>query len=226
MKWLMCMPVMDDEPGIGGGGAPADGVNNDPIAKDSGVGNNDGAGDDEGANPLLAKPKEGEETKKDNAAEPQNEYADDAYAEIIKADEGAGYSFDGDIIKAMTPAFKSAKLSPEQSNTLANEYAKVQMAQQKAEIEARQARIAAWKPRMEQMVKDNPRLIDEANAAINHYCKNNPALEHVIRYTELGSDPDFVQLMADRGREILADTGVGRNAAKGGGNMTFSQAMA
>lgn len=228
MKWLR-FPLMMAEGGEGasGGGEgtppPATGGDNPPANPPANGGDGQPKADDsinDEANPLLKKPEAKTEEK------PVEGPSDEDYLKAFKANEGAKYEFDNDIMKDLVPMFKELNLTPEQSNKLANDYAAMMTARAEKDIADRRARIEAWKPSIDRMVKDNPQLVAEANAAIEHYAKLDPVLEAICRETELGCSPGFLALLADAGRTILSDGGTGTSAPGASGSMNFAQAMA
>jgi hypothetical protein len=226
MNWLR-FPLMMAEGGDGASGGgdgtppPATGGDNPPANPPANPPENgkaaDGSSNDE-ANPLLKKPAKTEE-------KPAEGPSDEDYLKAFKVNEGAKYEFDNDIMKDLVPIFKELNLSPEQSNKLANDYAAMTTARAEKDVDDRRARIEAWKPAIDRMVKDNPQLVAEANAAIEHYAKLDPVLEQLCRETELGCSPGFLALLADAGRTILSDGGTGTSAPGNSGAKTFAQIM-
>jgi hypothetical protein len=196
-------PPANTPPSTEGNPPPATGGNEPPLSE---------------SNPLLQDPpKEGNEGKEgDPAANNPAPMSDEDYAKGITVDEGAEYTLDSDAVKAMVPHLKEAGLNAEQSKKIANELAKYQYETMKAEAEARQARIREWKPQVEAMIRENPNIQAEWQAAMNEIAKYDPILVDVIRNTELGYSPGMLRALSLCGRPLVGDGGIGTQATGGG----------
>lgn len=223
-KFMLPFRLMREEPAgepAGGGGTPpaqpapnpAPNVPEPPVEGEGDTGN---GADDGKPNPGLDPNGGGQ-----NPAPVE----DSAYVEGIKPDEGAEYKFNGDFMKGMIPHFREAGLTPEQANKLANSFAKMSCESRKGEIEAIKKLYSEWTPKVNDMVRENPSFWKEVNAAIGHYFSDDPASEHLIRYTEIGRNPGFLRMLADAGRVHTQDGGVGTTAGAASRDVGFAEAL-
>lgn len=147
------------------------------------------------------------------------------YAKAVVADKDAGYSFDAEAVKAMVPALKEAGLTPEQSNRLANAYARHVQEQADADIRARNARCEAFDKEVQAIIRERPHFADEAMAGLEHYAKERPDLRRIFLETELSHDPAVLRMLADLGRMHLADRGTGTASGVGRSESGFAAAL-
>lgn len=181
-------------------------------------------------NPLFSKPaeqKEGEVTKQEE--QPPLEVSDEDFAKALTVDEGAEYAFDNDLVKEMVPHLKEAGLDTDKAKKLANVLTKAQYERMQAEMQAertaRQERIKAWKPWIEQQMRENPRFSEEVNAGIDAMAKLDPVVAYLYRETEVGFSPAFLTMAALKGREMLTDGGIGTNAGPGATKASFASTI-
>lgn len=159
------------------------------------------------------KPAEGE---KKPVEEKPPEITEQSYIDGIKADAkefGENAKLDEGLIKALAPTLKESGISVENANMIANEIAKYQVA---AAREAYRARVEAFqKMNAESIKRYTPADFKTINAGIDACFKRGGAMNHVIRNSELGADPEFLALMLEVGKRHIEDTGSG--GATGGG---------
>lgn len=200
-----------------------------PAANEKPAETKPGEGDPGEANPLLnPKPEDGEKPdgeKPDGEGNEPVTISDEDFAKGITVDEGAEYAFDSDLVKEMIPHLKDAGLNPEQSKKLANELSKAQFEMVKKEAEARQTRIREWKPQIEAMVRENPAITKEWEAALAQIGKSDPVLVEVIRNTELGHSPGMLEILSLAGKALATDGGIGTQAGGSGGRKGFASVM-
>lgn len=154
--------------------------------------------------------------------EPTAPLSPEAYAEGIKPDEGAKWFFPQDEVKAMAPLLQEVGVTQEQASKLANAFARTRYEQAVKEETERSTRMQGFNNQVREMQLREPKIIEQAQAAISHFCKDSPALMQLFAHTELGCDPAMIRLLACAGRGVVeargingAADGVSGNAPKG-----------
>lgn len=157
-----------------------------------------------------------------NNTEPTAPMTPEVYAEGIKPDEGAKWFFPQDEVKAMAPLLQEVGVTQEQASKLANAFARTRYEQAVKEETERSTRIDGFNREVREMQLREPKIIEQAQAAISHFCKDSPALMQLFAHTELGCDPAMIRLLACAGRGVVeargingATDGVTGNAPKG-----------
>lgn len=154
--------------------------------------------------------------------EPTAPLTPEAYADGIKPDEGAKWFFPQDEVKAMAPLLQEVGVTQEQASKLANAFARTRYEQAVKEETERSTRMQGFNNQVREMQLREPKIIEQAQAAISHFCKDSPALMQLFAHTELGCDPAMIRLLACAGRGVVeargingAADGVSGNAPKG-----------
>lgn len=172
------------------------------------------AGKGENANPNAeAEKKDGEEKKPEEAAPevPLEDYAekvsiDESIAKDVMVDKGA--------MMAVAPLLKEAGVSVEMAGKLLNTLAKYQVEQFK---ERQQERYADNKKMHDAAVAKYSRVdFEQINAGIDAAFKPDGVMNFVVRNSEIGNDPEFLELMKWYGQHRPTDTQPSTAAATGG----------
>ncbi len=195
-----------------GGEKPAENTTAAPSATDnpgdlSKVTLGDG-GKGENANPTAEPEKKPEEAAPEV---PLEDYADkvsidESIAKDVMVDKGA--------MMAVAPLLKEAGVSVEMAGKLLNTLAKYQVEQFK---ERQQERYADNKKMHDAAVAKYSRAdFEQINAGIDAAFKPDGVMNFVVRNSELGNDPEFLELMKWYGQHRPTDTQPSTAAATGG----------
>lgn len=130
------------------------------------------------------------------------------YAEGIVPEKGARWFFEQDLVRQMAPALQELGLSQEQGSKLANAFARTQYDQALKEQAARNERMSAFNAAVKEMTIANPKVLDQARSAIEHFFADSPVLKEIFYKTELGCDPKMITLLAYAGRGLAEAKGL------------------
>lgn len=135
---------------------------------------------------------------------------DETIAKDVEVDPGA--------MKTLAPLLKKANISVETAGELVNALAKYQVEQ----FKARQAERFADNKRMHDAALQKYSKVDfeQINAGIDAAFKRDGVMNFVIRNSEIGNDPEFLELMLWYGQRKPTDT---QPAGSGGGGGTTGQ---
>ncbi len=172
-----------------------------------------GRGENASPKPAAPETKDGGEKKPDEAAPevPLEDYADkvsidESIAQDVMVDKGA--------MMAVAPLLKEAGVSVEMAGRLLNTLAKYQVEQFK---ERQQERYADNKRMHDAAVAKYSRAdFEQINAGIDAAFKPGGTMNFVVRNSELGNDPEFLELMKWYGQHRPTDTQPSTAAATGG----------
>lgn len=240
-KLMMTYPLMGEAGGEGGGGDPAeptpapakDGGGGDPAPAKAGEPAPDPAAKAAGVQdvPFLGKPKEcgdpapakdGEKKPGEQKAEPAKE---EDYLKAMAKDEALlgsdkGLVLDESLYRAMIPKAQELGVSPDALNKMANAMAKAQVERARERMRDRVAYFTKMKD--ESMQRYSQKDFEQINSGIDKWFRPGGAMNHVIRNSELGADPEFLALMHHLGAHVkgdgLAGAGSGAGAGTGDGN--------
>lgn len=226
----------------GADGGAADGgkvaMNCDPP-KDGGAGGKpagtpaDGAADGDGAKPYLGEPKPAGGADGGKGGKPDGEgkdgeggkgapATDEDYMKALAKDEtllgdDKRLTLDADLYRAVLPVMKKHGVTPAAANELANALARAQIDDARARMQERLDYFEKMK--QESLRTYTPRDFEIINAGIDRWFKPGGVMNHVIRNSELGADPEFLALMRHLGEAAAEDgaAGAAEGAGAGGG---------
>ena len=127
-------------------------------------------------------------------ATPAPEINEEDYGKVaIDTDIAADVEVDQGAMKAVAPILKEAGVTPETAGKLVNALARYQVEQ----FKARNAERFADNKRMHDAAVQKYSKMDFAqiNAGIDAAFKPGGIMNYVIRHSELGNDPEFLELM-------------------------------
>lgn len=199
--------------GTGSDTATGGGDGDKPFLGDEGD-DGDGAGDNGGKS-------DDPDNKGDNGdtGDTPKVFEEKDFLAALKKDEALlgndpNSQLDQTLVKAVVPILKEIGVTPEQANKLANAVAKAQLDQGR---EMMRERVAYFKAAKEEAIRKYSKSdFAQIRAGIGAHFKKGGVMDHVIRNSELGADPEFLALMHELGAKHMTDTGTG--AASGGGD--------
>ncbi len=156
------------------------------------------AGDETPADPLdgvtLGDNKPAEQQNAQPATTPAPEINEDDYGKVaIDTDIASDVEVDQGAMKAVAPILKEAGVTPETAGKLVNALARYQVEQ----FKQRNAERFADNKRMHDAAVQKYSKMDFAqiNAGIDAAFKPGGVMNYVIRHSEIGNDPEFLELM-------------------------------
>lgn len=189
--------------------SPAEaGSNDEPVTAASRFLADDNGGDD----------KQPADKSADKSSEPKdesidlNEISDDDYAKaVVPTEDGTDEEPDRSLITAMAADLRTAGISPKVMQPIAKIFDKVIRDIHNKQAEERKASMMAKAKACNEAVSEE--TWKDFARACKEYIKGKPNLEYVIAHTELGSDPDFIDLIAKLGVPLRVERGTSATVA-------------
>lgn len=211
----------DDNGGNGGGGD----LNALGAALDGGKGDAGKGGKGEGNDDKGGKGDDGAAGKGDEGAAGKGA-SDDDYKAALKLDEktfGKDITFDERYLEKMPELFRKHGLDPQKANALANDFAALQRSVDEEAVKKQQA-YQAW--RTDEMRKLNESFLENYDKparetigrAIDKFFKPGTPMFEMVRRTEVGVDPGFLEAMFFIGERLPKDDAAGAAAGAGSGS--------
>ena len=192
------------------------------------------AASDKGEEAKPGDEKPGDEKPAGEEAKPITAEETKSYKDALKLDEkifGKDIGFDERYVEKLPAFFKKYGIDPAKANEMANEFAQMQRSVDEEIVQKRQ-KYNEW--RAAEMQKMNEAFLEKYDKpgrqaigrACDHFFKKGTPMYDLIRRSEIGVDPGFLEAMHFIGERLPADAAHGAAAGAGaGGGMSLSDSF-